>query len=689
MNRFAVPKRASEISDRSLWSAIRPKGKASDTEHLRTAKRHGAAGRNDDAYAALAEHHRRSLAGEWKQTRDRSKAAPAPKRAVLDDLLNHKITTWHTQVVQFGRVIDWAPASLSSDSKHGFHYMFWYQPAVTAFVQTGEPALREFIADIAEQYYFGTREHERWKDELPAMLYGGLGIAGKFKQLLAGYLALINSGPVSPRTVEAFIKLFLGFGRSLDHQLVEFVPANNAFAVMNSTLLHLSLAFPEFAEAPAWRRKATRYLVELARHGFYPDGGNRERVWGYGMMHVSALADAYELARPHGGLGAADKTVLRTLRLAYQWYAKTSGPQPHRFFPTYGDAGIDNGMHQILARGSTYFPKDKPGRLFGIDRAKSVLLPDSGFAILRNGDAPDSTHINISTGEFAGWHSHWDLLSMNFWAKGERLLEELCRFGPYANPLDTLFREPQSHNLVLIDGMIYDSREVRAQDVQWHSDDRIDYFSATHRAYRYYVYGREGQNVSPNMEGLVRRTVVLVKDAGYAVVMDSVSDINHPGFNRAISQYWHSPFKFEAIDRYRVRTAGESACLLVHAPQPGLWRQDTFVDHAGEEIAHLGHGHDRYGLRTRRWMDLSYTGIMGFTTVIYPFAGATPDVSVRCLAHTGPLWKAEAIEVSSPAGQDVIVLNPEKLADFAVDGRRVRHRAVVTLSGGRGESLVR
>ena len=686
--------RASDISDQQFWAAVRiPKG-AKNVELLREAIALAGKKRYDEAYATLGAHHRLALDPEWQNIRASRLKAGAPNAEKLADLLRLKINAWHLQLVEFKKKLDWFPETMPSDCRHGFHYMGWMAPAVTALIQTGEKKYRDFLTDLLERYY-NARQDPRWRVDIRPLVFTGLGMAGRTPHILGAYLGLLALGEVPARVIAGVAKTMLGFGRQLDHILSEYVPANNGFCVSTFTLLHLSVAFPEFSEASKWNKKAVGYVAQQAREGFYDDGGNKERVWGYGLMHVGPLANAYDLAKIYGGLGKHDKLIYNTLRECYQWYAKSVGPGPKGYFATYGDAGMDNRLAGI-GNVQRFFPEDKSDgsasadQLWGIDRTKSYLLEPSGFAIMRNGNHPDATYVNADFGEFAGWHSHWDLLSMNLHAQGERLLEELCRFGPYACPLDTLFRQPESHNLCLIDGMIYDNREVKGENVAWHSDDKIDYFSATHRAYRYFVFGRGGKNVSPNIEALVRRTIVLVKDPGYVVVLDSVCDINHATFNRSISQYWHSPFPFEVLGRDRVKIGKDGCALMVWAQPDSLHRLDTGVDFAGKEVAHLGTAEDRYSLRARRWMPLNEASkCSGFTGVIYPFKGKTPKVDVRVLpSKGGSAWQTEAIEVTSASGTDVIALNPEKLAGFSVDGKKVAGRAVVTLGNGRGRVVV-
>lgn len=679
------PPQVTDISDRDFWAALRPVRGREPAALLGEAIRLGRGGRAAEAYARLADYHRHVLAGEWDRIRAEHEQAVKPKPDTLRKLLRHEITAWHTQVIRFGPQIDWIPAQLPRDCVHGFHYFGWFRPAVTAFIQTGDPKWRAFIIDILDQYV--RAQHDpRWKAQMPWLVFGMLGAHAKWPTFLASYLALINTGDVPADLAAGLLKIFVGFGRGLDHAIRKYIPGYNALCASNTDRLHLSYVFPEFADSAAWRRKGTHISLEHARKGFYADGGNRERVWGYGVMHLGALVDAYRIMHRYGDAGTKSRTLLGAIRRGAAWYAQTMTPDPAACFPTYGDAGWSTGDRMPTIRAMV---KDLPGgpdATLGIDRTRSYLLEPSGFAILRNGNDAKSTYVNLNFGEFGGWHSHYDLLSMNLWAHGQPLLEELCRFGPYANPLDTLFRAPESHNQTLIDGMVYDCRNVKGEDVAWFSNEAVDYFSAYHRAYRYFCFGRDGKmRVSPNAEIAVRRTVVLVKEPGYVVVTDVVRNLNAASTNTAISQYWHSPQRFRQVGPDRARTQGRTACLLVYAQPDGLHRLDTGVDFAGKEVSHLGSAYERYSLRARRWMPINYKGNAGFSVVLYPFTGQVPAVQTKPLPIAGGLrWDVEAFEITTPAGRDVILLNPERRSGVSVQGHSLDGRARIQLGSRRG-----
>ena len=84
-----------------------------------------------------------------------------------------------------------------------------------------------------------------------------------------------------------------------------------------------------------------------------------------------------------------------------------------------------------------------------------------------------------------------------------------------------------------------------------------------------------------------------------------------------------------------------------------------------------------------------YTGTVGFATLLYPFKGATPKVTIRPVSMKGAVqFCAEAFEVRTPAGRDVFVLNPERLDGLVWKGRKFTAPCLVELSRGRGKVVV-
>jgi hypothetical protein len=687
MFRKPPPKSALDISEQDLWSSLRVRRNCPAPDLLQSAIDHGLAGRRAKAYAALADYHRVSLADEWAHQQQIAAAAAPVSDAALQKLFNHEFNCWHKLVIKFDRVIDWHTPELGQ-CVSGFHYFGFFRPAVTEYLRSGDTACEAFILDIITQYK-SYQSGANWTPDYQYMVFNQLGASSKFKSWLPAYLGLINHQALTTAAAESFIKHFLGFARAMKAGNREFI-AHNIATHGCRCLLTIARLFPEFHESPGWDRLGTKRIYEQATKGFYKDGGHFERVWGYGSHTLQSVSEAYKVAQRHGGLGKMEQPMRRALRRAYQFYAKTLGPAPGYGQPTYGDSGQGSQL-SVLEEGQPFFPKGT-GVDLGIDRTQSYLMPQSGFMIMRNGDDTRSTYLNLSYGQYAGWHSHQDLLSLNLWAYNKVLLEEVGRFGPYANPLDTLFRAPDSHNLLTVDGMVYNCQGVKGEDVHWQSSDVADYFSATHWAYRYFCYGRTGehQENSPNIEGCVRRTVLFVKDPGYAVVMDSVlSRLPLRPHRSAVTQNWHSPFGFRQLDATTAAAAsGRTGCLLAFSRDDGLARLDTEAVVTEAEGSQWGAAYSRYALRARRWMPLAYTGTVGFTALLFPYTGKRPQIAIR--ARKSPeahWWRAETFEIETPAGTDVLTLNPEGQT-IKVGRRQTTRRAELKLAGRRGRFTV-
>ena len=680
-----------DVTFEDLWLAMKVDPKRAGADSLREAIALGKSGKRALAFKALAAYHRDALQEEWQHISSEVNQQPEPRQSAIDNLLAFRINTWHHQVIDFNGKIDWFhPEAVATGVVGGFHYWGWVTPALNAYIRSGDDKLGRFIADVIAQYA-NVSKHPDWSEEAgegranKVIVYNTLAIGAKVDRWIPAYLALIHYGHLTTAAAETVMTQFLGYGRAIEPQNKEF-HAHNIQTHGCRALLQLCRLFPEFREAKAWDKFACKRLVEQVTKGYFPDGCHDERVWGYSAATLRSLSTAYDLAKRVGGLGEHDKPYLRGLRKAYRFFAETVGPKPEMFNPTYGDAGVGNTAHDTLKHGRRFFPKGTNEDL-GADRTKSYCYPKSGFAIMRNGDDKDSTYINLSFGPFTGWHNHYDLLSMNVWSKGERWLEECCRFGPYSVPLDHSFRAPEAHNLVTIDGMIYDSRNKVGEDVVWHSTDVADYFSASHWAYHYFVFGRDSGPVSPNMEAKVRRSVLFVKDPGYVVVLDAVSDRVRPSkFNRAITQIWHSPYEIRKTDKTAAAIKNKKAGVaMAWARSEGLARLDTGSDFLKSEGDQWGAAYDRYRLDAKRWMGLDHQGIVGFATLIYPHRGAKPDVSIRALHQDErKMWRDESFEITTPAGKDTVTICPEPVDASGRPNPKAKPHVQVKLGNRRG-----
>jgi len=638
-----------------------------DTPDFRAAFRRARAGRGDRAMEGLNDYFRAVTRSDWKRLQREARAQPVDP-ALIRDLLRRSIVVAHGMRFEFGAHIDFASGARGANAVLWLQGLGWMRPLVHHYARTQDPATARFFIETLADFYESLPRIPRAKH----YGYNSLGFDHGLPIWRDAWIALLQTGqPVGPFT-PFLLRYVVEAGQQVESTIRRFI-LHNIHTAGCWALFKAARWFPELREAGAWERLALRYLVRHAERSFFPDGCHIERCWGYGSHTLRRLTDAYAFARATGGMGAVERRYHRLLFRPYAWFARTSLPAER--CPGYGD---DPPMSStaILATGRKLFPRR--GRTLGQPIGRSFMSRPSGFVFFRNGTAATSVQADLSFGEYAGWHAHFDSLNFNLHVGGRPVLVELSRFGSYDHPLDHLFRSPEAHNQMLVDGHPYDNRHQPAcGDVAWASLPALDYFSATHRAYRP-IPPPDDQvhRVYVAAEDLmVRRTVVGVKNPGYFVVLDSVRRMDPTvPFSRAVSGYWHAPAPFRRQGAQGMVTGqGGIGCLMrwarpdtIRRLEPG-WDFDSSVECAAARRS--------YQLRARAWGLQTDTGINGLVTLIWPFTGKAPTVEfgVDEAAPAVP-YRIEHLVIRWGKLTDRLMLNPERLPAVDRSGNRTRAR---------------
>ena len=685
MPHLGLSDRICNIDSKSFWSSLatsRARGGAEGKAKLQKTLALGKQGKHAQAWQSLADYHRLVHADRIATLRGQLAAQTQIKREAIADILQNRIFGWHRTQVDFGKEIDWHTEAFGGSGLCGFHYLGWMAPVIQRLGQTNDEAARDWLAHTIAHYYKHRNDGDGKGSVNLHPTYYELGAGAKSRLLTRAWLVLLADGkPIPTPTIEGIQKLMLGFGRSLLHWQRKGYRSGNWQINGCGALIDLSAIYPEFRETNAWGTTGGDLLIEHVKRDFFADGGHKERCWSYGSGVITHLKQALESAEASGAMEKAQLNKMRSgVRKAVRWFASSIGPGG--MTPSYGDAHLGHTNLRSMAAG--LFPEDQADDC-GVDRTRSCYLKPSGYAIMRNGDGPDSIYANSSLGPFWGWHSHQDTLSTNLWAYNTPLLEETGRFGGYDEPTTLTYRAAQAHNLCTVDGMPWDREDGArrtASDVHWYSDDRIDYLSGCHTAYRY--RGIDAQQI----DGVVRRTMLMVKDPGYMIVLDTVHAENSALPTFSLTQHWHSPFAFQSKATGEARTKGSPGCMLKWARPETLRHQslETVYDASESKVATYP---ERHALRMQGWRELGVPGAMGFVTLLLPFKGKTPVATIRTLDAAGAdPFVREVIEVVTPAGKDIIALNPRREAGLSWKDRKLPMRSWVNLAGRRGEVTI-
>jgi Heparinase II/III-like protein/Heparinase II/III N-terminus len=247
--------------------------------------------------------------------------------------------------------------------------------------------------------------------------------------------------------------------------------------------------------------------AEAARQT-YPDGGSREQAAGYFLYVVEILWTAGILGWATGrGLGR----IGDRLRAMLGWLEAVADTREEP--PPVGDdaedrmlridyfeprraAAIAGRVEALLREESTLLPATPP-----LPRSDSVLLPDSGYAVLRSRAGSALARLVFDIGELGfgslAAHGHADALAVLLDLDGRPVLRDSGTYS-YA-PADGRdeFRESAAHNTVVVDrasqaealGPHLWGRRFRPRLEAASLGDSVDYVRASHDGYRSHASG--------------------------------------------------------------------------------------------------------------------------------------------------------------------------------------------------------
>ena len=292
-----------------------------------------------------------------------------------------------------------------------------------------------------------------------------------------------------------------------------FMPSNWQTAQCEG-LMKIGICFPAFKKARPWREHAWKLDQEHMTAETLNDGTHHESSANYATGVINQYRNAVRLARS-AGMHVPDE-FLGKWESMYLWAVKILPPTGN--YPPSGDGGI--GPNGCLVKGTIikgalefaeptlkHFAEQYPDELrrtaeeefentaealdayekvkAEIPAYTSVLLPDTGWAVMRQSWDTDALYMFFDYGRDEAWHSHPDFGSFNIWAHGRPIVTECGRSGAYeADISKRWYKQTIAHNTVMVD-----SRSMRKcvdnRLNRWWTGDGYDFADATSDGYRW------------------------------------------------------------------------------------------------------------------------------------------------------------------------------------------------------------
>jgi hypothetical protein len=313
------------------------------------------------------------------------------------------------------------------------------------------------------------------------------------------------------------------------------------------TLSYIALVYPEFNEADKWLECSRENMIMHFERDILDDGGYIERTGSYtryvfGMFYRYMLMFKYLQNDP-----TLLDHYLPRLEMLMEFTSRTLSPLGVNC--PFNDCRRDLRLANLLVDMGGFFDR---GDFIGpvqevIPEAKwnatgvtpvlpeetSMLFPDSRFVVMRDGWQPDDYFMMINYGPFQN-HSHYDILDFECFANGVPLAVDagISERG-YVDPIHvSWYKQSKAHNMLMVDEANTRKREIEGEQVVWSTQDRMDYFAATHRGYERY-------------HDTLHRRHIAFRRGEYWLIVDQVAT---PHQGKELDWHFHSPLSLQETE---------------------------------------------------------------------------------------------------------------------------------------------
>jgi hypothetical protein len=257
---------------------------------------------------------------------------------------------------------------------------------------------------------------------------------------------------------------------------------------------YVGIMFPEFKSAAAWREKGFKFLKMHMDKDIYPDGTHIEVTPGY---HIGVIDQCIRMALVTKANGYTVPGLLDKHEKMYDFILDIT--KPNFRYTGVGDAR-NSSARGVLGMGALFYRRpdlhwigvEKPLPewlwILGPDKInsykilassppklRSVLLPDSKYAILRTGWEENDKFLMLDCAPSLGSHSHGDRLQVIAYS-GRDLLIDPGQYS-YSEPLVEYFRTAKAHNVLVIDGK--EQEKVDPKIKSWYIGNNLEYVSGS------------------------------------------------------------------------------------------------------------------------------------------------------------------------------------------------------------------
>ena len=435
-----------------------------------------------------------------------------------DDALEHTfyVHDGYQPAFNYGKDINWQHWPVKDNElRWQLHRHKWFTPMGKAYrLSKDEKYAKEWTAQYldwikknplvqvaAEEYELASTGEVKGIAKNVRFAWRPLETSHRLQDQINQFTLFISSPSFTPEFLTEFL---VNYHRHALHVLGNYSAQGNHLLFEAQRMLAAGAFFPEFKEAPAWRKSGIDILNREIKVQVYPDGGQYELDLHYHLACIEIFCKALRMADVNGFRSEFPDQYINTIENMITFYMNVCFPDYTN--PCFSDAKRGNPQteqanYRTWAR---LFPHNKQILYFATagqegeapaNLSKGFLK--SGFFAFRNGWKSDATVMVAKAGPKGEWHCQPDNGTFELWFNGKNLFPDSGSYiyagGTEVMKLRNWFRQTAVHNTLTLDNKNLETTESVTKlwqpegDVQILVTENPSYKGLTHRRSIFFV----------------------------------------------------------------------------------------------------------------------------------------------------------------------------------------------------------
>ena len=429
-----------------------------------------------------------------------------------DDAMDHKFFSHEgfKPSLFYGKDINWNYWPVhDNELRWQLHRQKWFIPMGKAYLLTGdEKYAREWVFQyldwvkknpIIEKKKGSAqkltkeqalKEDNKVDDDNMRYAWRPLEVSARLQNQYAFFQYFNSSKNFTP---EFFNQFLVNVYRHANYILKNYSKDGNHLLFEAQRVLYAGILFPEFKDAPVWRKSGIDTLNSQMGIQVYPDGMQFELDPMYHLAMINVFCKALQMADVNGyraEFSQKNKDTIEKMIAAYY-----SLLLPDLSMPMFSDT------HELKAAEviknskdwALLFPGNQQIRYFATNGKEGMppqklsnALKTSGFYSLRNGWDKDATAMVLKGGPAGEWHCQLDNGTFNIMVRGRNFFPDAGSYS-YAGDEEVMkmrnwFRQTKVHNTLTLNDANLETADTKC--LFWEPDGSTEILVTENPSYK-------------------------------------------------------------------------------------------------------------------------------------------------------------------------------------------------------------